>query len=489
MRNIFKDLELKRNFEKWLLKMEKRDFSIDLEEARKRFKKFSLFNSFSRFITDFTAILRLIGRSSTSINQNMKEILQFSSSLKEEADSIHKITDDFKKSIENLHLEFQNLASEIGEIHYQTKNMVHNNTGIMQSSKEIHEKVKNGVEVMSNGVYLMGELTEQNRELQKTIKELWDNYGSISKVAEELVKLAQRTELIALNAEIESSHAGEEGSGFAIVAREMGNLSRRNMEVARIIAKSAKGMKEQAKLSELNVESSVEFALGAENEINIANKNYKEIDAAIGNVINDSSEFSISLKNLEISITMMNELVKDTKEMIQRFINRSKDVFSSLDSQEECIQNINSVVSSTFDVSRILNSLVSQFNIPNFKNSSQKQIFFETVLEKALNARGLVVMAVFSDDALFTKVSYNKLKELEMDMQNYLEVPENIDLIKKEQLDLEKFLQYWKAFLMHCEESLQLSLQGEKNKSRELYNQKARKKIKEILDILLASIS
>lgn len=66
-----------------------------------------------------------------------------------------------------------------------------------------------------------------NGELTKTT----DIIGIINEKTKELEKIASRQNILALNASIEAARAGEAGVGFAVVANQMGELSRKSVNI------------------------------------------------------------------------------------------------------------------------------------------------------------------------------------------------------------------------------------------------------------------
>ncbi len=93
----------------------------------------------------------------------------------------------------------------------------------------------NGADVVNRSIEGMDIIREQIQETSKRIKRLGESSQEIGNIVALINDIADQTNILALNAAIQASMAGEAGRGFAVVADEVQRLAERSASATKQI--------------------------------------------------------------------------------------------------------------------------------------------------------------------------------------------------------------------------------------------------------------
>ncbi len=130
----------------------------------------------------------------------------------------------------------------------------------MESSAKAHQSARQGMQEFEK----IGEELEKIRNLvaarERKLQVLSQHSREIGAIVESIGKLSSRTDLLALNASIESVRAGEQGRGFALVAEEVRTLSEQS-------AQAVVDISSRLELIQLETQESLSVAAGEQDQI------------------------------------------------------------------------------------------------------------------------------------------------------------------------------------------------------------------------------
>lgn len=110
---------------------------------------------------------------------------------------------------------------------------------------DISSDVKDAMTSVGRNLNQLGDSIRGN---QQGVNTLIQQVAGVGRIAQSIREIAYQTNLLALNAAIEAARAGEHGRGFAVVADEVRNLSRRVQEATEEVQNNVTSISDSAKL-------------------------------------------------------------------------------------------------------------------------------------------------------------------------------------------------------------------------------------------------
>jgi twitching motility protein PilJ len=183
-----------------------------------------------------------MGSIADAFNATISSLREIVSQVQTAANQVHESAFSSEASIEKLASEATTQATVIAETLNSVAEMGQSIQSVAVSAQQTAAvatqalvAAEDGDRTMDRTVSSMGDIRASVSETSKKVKRLAESSQEISKIVQIISGISEKTNLLAFNASIEASRAGENGQGFRVVADEVRRLAERVTESAREI--------------------------------------------------------------------------------------------------------------------------------------------------------------------------------------------------------------------------------------------------------------
>ncbi|AFU99426.1 methyl-accepting chemotaxis protein [Simiduia agarivorans] len=177
----------------------------------------------------------------------------------------------------------------------------------------------NGAKVVQNTIHGMDTIREQIQDTSKRIKRLGESSQEIGDIVSLINDIADQTNILALNAAIQASMAGDAGRGFAVVADEVQRLAERSAAATKQIEALVKTIQNDTNEAVISMEqTTAEVVRGARlaQDAGVALEEIENVSSSLAeliqNISNAARQQASSAGHISNTMNVIQEITSQT---------------------------------------------------------------------------------------------------------------------------------------------------------------------------------
>lgn len=194
----------------------------------------------------------------TSLRSLVSEMVSLTGRLGEAAKGLNVASGDQSHVTSQQSAYAQQIAATFEELSRTAESITRSTEVVEQAAVRTNQAVDEARAVVKEMVGGMTEIRREAKEVAEAITRLNGDVQQVSRIAQVIKQVADRSDLLALNAALEGTKAGEVGRGFSVVAAEMRKLAENVAQSARDIGRIVESVQASGDTAVVRAKESVE---------------------------------------------------------------------------------------------------------------------------------------------------------------------------------------------------------------------------------------
>lgn len=351
----------------------KGDLTVEIINSKSNDELGKLTQAFDHMVVNLRQLVTRVRDGSSLVASNSEQVASSTEQMNSSVQQISSTIQQISKGSQTQAQELEKTSRVVIKLTKDMKSLALKANATADLTKEVGTISETGSKSASEADFRMSKIISVTNDSAKKIRELAERSGQITAVLEVIRKIADQTNLLALNAAIEAARAGEAGRGFAVVADEVKRLAEGSAKSSEEIDSLIKQIQEDAKGTVQSIEGGSKEILEGRLVIDRALKALNEIANKVKEVSSNVTEVASATQNQVSEIEQLSKAASEIAAVSEQNASATEEASAATEQQTAGTQEITASVQKMASMADELSKIASGFKLPNESSSSNAQ--------------------------------------------------------------------------------------------------------------------
>lgn len=289
-----------------------------------------------------------IARQVNSTREALKSIIESikiaSFKVIKDSDDIIVFSREVLKEADNQQIVIQNSLEQIGQITSEMEDVAQKTYFTTEEAKKSEEMSNDGLDTVNKSIEKMNDIRDNIQESSKKIKRLGESSQAIVRVTDLIRSITKEINVLAFNAAIEATSAGQNGRAFSIMAQEVQRLADKSATASKDIDDLIKNIQEDTAAAVSAMEETTQQVVDGTKLNDNAGYILQEVAKYSAKIASDVEEIAQSIEDKSNNMIEVSVNVRQLQQINKKNVTQINETVDKIDNITKSSSNLSSAV-------------------------------------------------------------------------------------------------------------------------------------------------